>query len=256
MKVNTADSVPLSVSPSYQRHRLEVPETDGSVLAATRQQELVRVERHVRYGPSVAGKLSNLLAGPQVPDLDDSFPLLPSTRYPLAVWTELDAVNLGGVTFVRKDAALPPGVPQSEAGVRAATAEKVSVRVEINALDSTFVTSQSSEQLGGLQVPDLESSGLAAGADQLLSRAKPDALNASVVTWKREKDVSQTISISLDRPDRLMIQLGFPTAQRLTFLSSPPVTRTRPLLCPRERQVTLAAWPTNSCSFHALFGPD
>ena len=35
-----------------------------------------------------------------------------------------------------------------------------------------------------------------------------------------------------------MIQLGFPTAHRLTFLSSPPVTKTLPDLCPRARQLT------------------
>ncbi len=43
-----------------------------------------------------------------------------------------------------------------------------------------------------------------------------------------------------------MMQLGFPTAHRLTFLSSPPVTRTRPDLWPRARQFTLAPWATNS----------
>lgn len=37
-----------------------------------------------------------------------------------------------------------------------------------------------------------------------------------------------------------------PTAQRLTFLSSPPVTRTRPDLAPRDRQLTLAPWAVYS----------
>jgi len=55
-----------------------------------------------------------------------------------------------------------------------------------------------------------------------------------------------------------MMQLGFPTAHKLTFLSSPPVTRTRPDLCPRARQLTFAPCATNSCSFQALlvFAPD
>ena len=53
-------------------------------------------------------------------------------------------------------------------------------------------------------------------------------------------------------PDRLMMQFGFPTAHKLTFLSSPPVTRTLPDLWPRERQLTSAPWATNSCSFQAL----
>ena len=43
-----------------------------------------------------------------------------------------------------------------------------------------------------------------------------------------------------------MMQLGFPTAHKLTFLSSPPVTRTRPDLCPRARQLTFAPCATNS----------
>ena len=43
-----------------------------------------------------------------------------------------------------------------------------------------------------------------------------------------------------------MIQLGFPTAHRLTFLSSPPVTRTLPDLCPSARQFTFAPCATNS----------
>ena len=43
-----------------------------------------------------------------------------------------------------------------------------------------------------------------------------------------------------------IIQFGFPTAHKLTFLSSPPVTNTLPDLCPRETQLTLAPWATNS----------
>lgn len=43
-----------------------------------------------------------------------------------------------------------------------------------------------------------------------------------------------------------MIQFGFPTAHKLTFLSSPPVTSTLPDLCPRARQFTLAPCATNS----------
>ena len=43
-----------------------------------------------------------------------------------------------------------------------------------------------------------------------------------------------------------IIQFGFPTAHKLTFLSSPPVTNTLPDLCPSETQFTLAPWATNS----------
>lgn len=43
-----------------------------------------------------------------------------------------------------------------------------------------------------------------------------------------------------------MMQLGLPTVHRFTFLSSPPVTITRPVLCPRARQFTLEPWATNS----------
>ena len=43
-----------------------------------------------------------------------------------------------------------------------------------------------------------------------------------------------------------MMQFGLPTAHKLTFLSSPPVTSTRPDLCPRARQLTLAPCATNS----------
>ncbi|GIY65258.1 hypothetical protein CEXT_422801 [Caerostris extrusa] len=43
-----------------------------------------------------------------------------------------------------------------------------------------------------------------------------------------------------------MMQLDFPTAQRFTFLSSPPVTITLPDFRPKARQVTLAPWATNS----------
>ncbi len=43
-----------------------------------------------------------------------------------------------------------------------------------------------------------------------------------------------------------MIQLGFPTAHRLTFLSSPPVTRTLPDLWPSARQLTVDVWATIS----------
>ena len=42
------------------------------------------------------------------------------------------------------------------------------------------------------------------------------------------------------------MQFGLPTAHKLTFLSSPPVTSTRPDLCPRARQLTLAPCATNS----------
>ena len=42
------------------------------------------------------------------------------------------------------------------------------------------------------------------------------------------------------------MQLGFPTAHMLTFLSSPPVTITRPDLCPSAKHFTLAVCPTNS----------
>lgn len=45
---------------------------------------------------------------------------------------------------------------------------------------------------------------------------------------------------------RTMMHDGFPTAHRLTFLSSPPVTRTRPDLLPSERQFTFAPWAENS----------
>ena len=74
----------------------------------------MRVELHVCDGARVAGQLSDLLARPEVPDLDDALPLLPGTGYPLAVRTELDAVDLRGVTFVGEDAAFPSGVPQPE----------------------------------------------------------------------------------------------------------------------------------------------
>ena len=43
-----------------------------------------------------------------------------------------------------------------------------------------------------------------------------------------------------------MMQLGFPTAHRLTFLSSPPVTSTRPDLWPSARQLTLELCAANS----------
>lgn len=43
-----------------------------------------------------------------------------------------------------------------------------------------------------------------------------------------------------------IIQCGFPTDQRLTFLSSPPVTMTRPDLWPRPTQFTSAPWAANS----------
>ena len=65
----------------------------------------------------MAGQLADLLARPEVPDLDDALALLPGTGYPLAVRTELDAVDLRGVTFVGEDTAFPPGVPQPQAGV-------------------------------------------------------------------------------------------------------------------------------------------
>ena len=132
----------------------------------------------------MAGQLTDLFARPEVPDLDDALPLLPSTGYPLAVRTELDAVDLRGVTFIGEDTALPPCVPQPQTGVGAATAQKIPVRMEVDTLDSTLVTRQSSQQLGGLQVPDLDGSGLTASTDQLLGGAKPDALNAGVVTCK------------------------------------------------------------------------
>jgi len=42
------------------------------------------------------------------------------------------------------------------------------------------------------------------------------------------------------------ITLGFPTAHIFTFLSSPPVTITRPDDGPIERHVTFELWATNS----------
>ena len=132
----------------------------------------------------MAGQLADLLARPEVPDLDDALPLLPSTGNPLAVRTELNAVDLRGVAFVGEYAAFPPGVPEPQTGVGAATAEKITVGMKVDTFDSTLVTRQSSQQLGGLQVPDLDSSGLTARTDQLLGGAKPDALNTRVVTCR------------------------------------------------------------------------
>jgi hypothetical protein len=43
-----------------------------------------------------------------------------------------------------------------------------------------------------------------------------------------------------------MIQPCFPTAHRFTFLSSPPVTNTRPDLWPSAKQFTLEPWATKS----------
>lgn len=43
-----------------------------------------------------------------------------------------------------------------------------------------------------------------------------------------------------------MMQLGLPMAQRLTFLSSAPVTITRPDFWPKARHVTLDPCATNS----------
>ena len=51
-----------------------------------------------------------------------------------------------------------------------------------------------------------------------------------------------------------IIQFGFPTAHKLTFLSSPPVTNTLPDLCPRETQFTLAPWATNSSEIRKWYG--
>ena len=54
------------------------------------------------------------------------------------------------------------------------------------------------------------------------------------------------MELALFNGDLTIIQFGFPTAHKLTFLSSPPVTNTLPDLCPRETQLTLAPWATNS----------
>jgi hypothetical protein len=43
-----------------------------------------------------------------------------------------------------------------------------------------------------------------------------------------------------------MMHDGFPIAHKLTFLSSPPVTKTRPDLLPKAKQLTLAPWAENS----------
>jgi hypothetical protein len=43
-----------------------------------------------------------------------------------------------------------------------------------------------------------------------------------------------------------MIQPCFPTAHKLTFLSSPPVTKTRPDLWPSAKQFTFESWATKS----------
>ena len=64
----------------------------------------------------MAGQLTDLFARPEVPDLDDALPLLPSTGNPLAVRTELNAVDLRGVAFVGEYAAFPPGVPEPQTG--------------------------------------------------------------------------------------------------------------------------------------------
>ena len=43
-----------------------------------------------------------------------------------------------------------------------------------------------------------------------------------------------------------MSAFGWPTAQRLILLSSPPVARVRPLLGLSARQLTFEPWATNS----------
>lgn len=43
-----------------------------------------------------------------------------------------------------------------------------------------------------------------------------------------------------------MMHEGLPIAHKLTFLSSPPVTKTRPDLLPNDKQLTLAPWAENS----------
>ena len=54
--------------------------------------------------------------------------------------------------------------------------------MKIYTFDPRFVTCEGPQKLGGLQVPDLESSRLTASTDQLLGGAEPHALNAGVVT--------------------------------------------------------------------------
>lgn len=52
--------------------------------------------------------------------------------------------------------------------------------------------------------------------------------------------------LNIEKNRNTMIQFCFPTAHRFTFLSSPPVTRTRPDLWPSARQLTLDEWATKS----------
>ena len=51
---------------------------------------------------------------------------------------------------------------------------------------------------------------------------------------------------NMQRKSLTKITLGFPIAHMFTFLSSPPVTMTRPDVGPIARHVTLALWATNS----------
>ena len=113
------------------------------------------MELHICDRSCVTHQLCQLLARPQIPQLDHA--LCSGTGYPLPIRTELDFVDLGGVTLVGEDAALPPCVPQPQTGVTGARAQEVAVGMEVNTLDPALVTCQGPQQLGGLQVPDLES---------------------------------------------------------------------------------------------------
>eukprot|EP00967_Tisochrysis_lutea_P080812 scaffold111170_cov30-Tisochrysis_lutea.AAC.1 len=62
----------------------------------------------------------------------------------------------------------------------------------------------------------------------------------------RSDESNETHSTAEVWPDRLIIAFGLPIDQRLTFLSSPPVTITLPDCRPTCTQLTGPAWATNS----------
>ena len=101
---------------------------------------------------------------------------------PLSVRTELDAVDPIGVAFVGEDAAFSTNVPQLDGLVGGSRGQEVSVRMEVCASQSGLVAGQRLQELGRLQVPNLQGARSRTRDNHLLRLSEPHAFYRCRVT--------------------------------------------------------------------------
>lgn len=79
-----------------------------------------------------------------------------SRGYPLTVRTELETCDRFAMSFVGKDTTFSSYIPQLEVCITRSRAKKVSIRMKVDASNSSFMASQGPHQPRSFQVPDFQ----------------------------------------------------------------------------------------------------